>query len=319
MNFGRWPWRASAGALLFVVAPVAADPGHEVNIEALTAQIVQTPGIPELYYQRGVNFREIPRLAEARADFEKALSLQPSFLPAGRELARLDDREGKRAAGIARLQSLLAAPPAEAAFHVPGCCAALAELLLKDQRNEEALAAAARGIALSTDQTIDLQLLRAEAQRRLGRHEDRVRDLAAAAASLKSFVLRIAWIEALIDAGHVAAALPEIDREIATSRYQAAWRIRRARALLRESGTPRRAEAVNELAQALAEIEGRLRPERPDLSLLCERALIHALTGRRAEADAGLAEARRMGADDWMTRILEAELKSPRDSAGRDD
>ncbi len=317
MNFGRQPLRASAFALALAVARLSADPGHEVNIEALTAQIAQTPGIPELYYQRGVNYREIPRLAEARADFEKALAIQPSFLPAGRELARLDDREGQRAAGIKRLQALLVAPPPDAAFHVPGCCAALAELLLKDQRNEEALAAAARGIALSTDLTIDLQLLRAEAQRRLGRHEDRVRDLAAAAQRLKSFVLRIAWIEALIDAGHVAEALPEIDREIATSRYQAAWRIRRARALLREPGVPRRAEATGELAQALTEIEGRLRPERPDLSLLCERALIHALTDRRTEAEAGLAEAKRLGADDWMTRILEAELKSNREPASR--
>ncbi len=291
--------------LLSAGGELRADPGHEVSIAELSAQIEKTPEIPELYYQRAVNYREIGKVAEARADFAKALMLGPGFLPAGRELARMDAEAGKRGEGIERLKMLLAGAPAEAAFHVPGCCAALADLLLKEGRNEEALAAAVKGIGASEEISIDLYLFRAEAQRRLGRHEDRVRDLAEAAGKLKSIVLRIAWIEALIDAGRTTEVLPEIEGEIATCRFQAAWRIRRARALLK---VPRKEEAMEELARALVEIEARLRPERPDLTLLCERALIYALTGRRAEAEAGLAEARERGADGWMTRTLEAAL-----------
>jgi tetratricopeptide (TPR) repeat protein len=286
-----------------------ADPGHEINIEAITAQLAKTPDIPELYYQRAVNYRETSQLKEARSDLEKALALDPAFLPAGRELARLDDESGQRAAGIARLRQLLANPPPAAAFHVPGCWSALADLLLRNGDDEEALAAAAKGISLSDTLSIDLLLFRAEAQRRLGRHAERVDDLAAAAGELKSIVLRIAWIEALIDAGRTAEALPEIDHEIESSRFKASWRIRRARTLLAASrNTDAHTDAHTELDLALAEIETRLRPERPDLSLLCEKALVQALKGHVAEAEAGLAAARERGADAWMTRVLESTL-----------
>jgi Flp pilus assembly protein TadD len=71
--------------LLVVLAALAkADPGHEVRIEDLNKQILLNPAEPELYFQRGVNYREIPRSAEARADFEKALALQKDFIPAAR-------------------------------------------------------------------------------------------------------------------------------------------------------------------------------------------------------------------------------------------
>ena len=301
------PWRGLRLFLVAISGPTAApaDPGHEINIEAITAQLAKTPDIPELYYQRAVNYRETSQLTEARSDLAKALALDPAFLPAGRELARLDDESGQRAAGIARLRQLLADPPPAAAFHLPGCWSALADLLLRNGANEEALAAATKGISLSETLSIDLLLFRAEAQRRLGRHAERVNDLATAAGELKSIVLRIAWIEALIDAGRTTEVLPEIDREIESSRFKASWRIRRARALLAAS---RSTEATTELELALAEIETRLRPERPDLSLLCEKALIHALTGHVAEAEAGLAAAQARGADAWMTRVLESTL-----------
>ena len=50
-----------------------------------------------------------------------------------------------------------------------------------DFRHLLALAAAVKGIEASEEISIDLYLFRAEAQRRLGKHEDRVRDLAEAA------------------------------------------------------------------------------------------------------------------------------------------
>lgn len=300
--------RLQAFAFCCLTLPVSADPGHEIRIEDLNRQITENPAVADLYYQRAVNYREIARLADCRADFLKALELNPAFLPADRELARLDDQEGHRAEGIARLQKAIAAAQPEAAFHLPGAWSALADLLLKEKRNEEALEAAKKGIALTEELTIDLYLFRAEAQRRLGRHEERVKDLAGAVEKLKSFVLRIAWIEALIDAGHSAEVLPEIQKEIDSSRYKASWLIRRARVYVHDG---RKTEAAADLEQALAEIETRIRPERPDLSLVCDRALIHALQGKRAEAAATLEDAKAKGADHWMTRILEAELERP--------
>jgi tetratricopeptide (TPR) repeat protein len=292
-------------AALLLPGQGRADPGHELRIEDLNKQIAANPDLPELYFQRAMNYREVPQLAAARADLEKTLSLQKGFLPAERELARLDAAEGKSAEAIARLERVLAAPPADAAFHVPGCYEVLAEFYLNAGRNDDALAALQRVFGLTREVSLDIYLLRSEAQRRLGKKEDRVRDLAAGREKLKSFVLRIAWIEALIDAGRTAEALPEINQEIDSSRYKSSWLIRRARVYLHDG---RKAEADTDLETALAEISLRLRPENPDLSLVCDRALIHALQGKVAEARKELDDARARGAFQWTTRIVETVL-----------
>lgn len=292
-------------ALAWPLLPCTADPGHEIRIEDINAQIAANPNLPDLYFQRAVNYRELSRMADARADWEKCLTLQSGFLPANRELARLDELENHRKEGIERLEKAMAAAPAEAAVHLPGCYSVLADMLLKSDRNEAALAAAQKGIALSPSMSLDFLLLRAEAQRRLGKHEDRVRDLATAMTGLKSFVLRIAWIEALIDAGRSKEALPEIQEEIDNSRYRSSWLIRRARVRLHDGN---KEDAMADLQAALTEIEPRIRPEFPDLSLVCDRALIHALQGKREEAAKELAAAKTRGADGWMTRVLEAVL-----------
>ena len=68
--------------LLSAGGELRADPGHEVSIAELSAQIEKTPEIPELYYQRAVNYREIGRVAEARADLAKAQEASLEFLKA---------------------------------------------------------------------------------------------------------------------------------------------------------------------------------------------------------------------------------------------
>ena len=291
--------------LAALVLTAQADPGHEVRIADLNQQITANPAQPELYFQRAMNYREVPQLDAARADLEKALSLQKDFLPADRELARLDELEGRRKEAIERLEKALAAAPPAAAFNIPACCEVLADLYLKSDRNEDALAAAQKGIALTQELNLELYLLRGEAQRRLGKHEDRVRDFAAAQVKLKSYLLRIAWIEALIDAGRPAEALPEINKEIEESRYKSSWLIRRARALLHDG---KKTEAAADLTAALAEVELRIRPENPELSLLCDRALIHALQGKHAEARLELTDAKTRGAFPWQARLVESVL-----------
>ncbi|HEX2749616.1 MAG TPA: hypothetical protein VHM91_16520 [Verrucomicrobiales bacterium] len=308
MNLSRLPILFAACAAMGTAS--FGDPGHEIRIEDINAQIALNPKLPDLYFQRAVNYREINKLAEARADFEKCLTLDAGFLPASRELARLDELDGHGKEGIVRLEKAIAAAPAAAAVHLQGCYSLLAEMLLRVDRNDDALTAAEKGISLSQEMSIDLFLLRAEAQRRLGKHEDRVRDLAAATAKLKSFVLRIAWIEALIDAGRNDDVLPEIQKEIDTSRYKSSWLIRRARVRL-HSG--KKEEALADLQTALAEIEPRIRPEHPDLSLVCDRALIHALQGNRDSAAKELADAKTRGADGWMTRVLESVLSEKKE------
>jgi tetratricopeptide (TPR) repeat protein len=238
---------------------------------------------------------------------EKALSLQKSFLPAERELARMDDAEGRHQEAIARLERAVSAAPPEAAFHLPECYEVLTEFYLNAARNEDALAAVEKSVSLSRELTLDQYLLRSEAQRRLGKNEDRVRDLVEGRNKLKSFVLRIAWIEALLDAGRTAEALPEINQEIADSRLKSSWLIRRARVYLHDG---KKVEADADLESALAEINLRLRPENPELSLLCDRALIHTLQGKLAEANKELADAKARGAFQWTTRVVESVLET---------
>lgn len=283
--------------------PATANPGHEVTVAELNAQIAKTPDLPELYFQRAWNYREMQRPAEARADWEKTLSLNPGFLPASRELARMDALEGRMEEGIARLRQAMASAPADQAFHQPGCHSVLAELLLKQGKNDEALQEAQTGLDRSPDLLLDLCLLRSEAQRRLGKLDDRVRDLAAAMTKLRSFVVRSKWYDAMIDAGRGQEILPEIEQEIANTRYQASWLIRRARI---RQGTGEQAGAASDLTAALEEINRRIRPENPDLSLLCDRGVIHALQGNHAAAAADLELVRQQGADFWMTLPLAA-------------
>ena len=296
--------RACVAGLITCAVPVAwANPGHEITVAELSASIAQSPAIPELYFQRAWNYREMGRQAEARADWEKTLELNAGFLPASRELARSDASEGRVEAGIDRLRQALAMAPEDQAFHRPGCFSVLAELLLKMGKNAEALEEVRAGLAAAPDLQMDLCLLRSEAQRRLGQHKERVQNLEEAMRKLRSFVVRTRWYDALIDAGRGAEILPEVEKEIANTRYQAAWLIRRAKIRLHAGET---AGATEDLNAALTEIESRLRPENPDLSLICERGLIHALAGKHDAALADLGLARRAGADIWMLMPLEA-------------
>ncbi|MDB6070318.1 MAG: hypothetical protein JWL81_1489 [Verrucomicrobiales bacterium] len=312
-----WGMRKSAmvalGSVLIWAAlslPAAANPGHEVTIAELTAQIVANPQLPELYFQRAWNYREIQKPAEARADWEKTLSLNPHFLPASRELARTDAAEGHVDEGIAKLRQAIAAAPPDQSFHVAGCYSVIAELLLKQNKNPEALAAVEAGLEAAQDVQMDLCLLRAEAQRRLGKMDERVRDLEAVMKKLKSYVVRSKWYDAMIDAGRGGEVLPAIEEEIANTRYHASWLIRRARVRLSEGNA---GAAAPDLTAALAEIGPRLRPEFPDVSLLVDRGVAHALQGDHAAAAQDLALAREKGGDFWMTLPLAAlmEKSSP--------
>lgn len=300
---------AALGSVLVLgawVLPAGANPGHEVTIAELTAQIATAPELPELYFQRAWNYREIQKLAEARADWEKTLSLNPHFLPAWRELARADAAEGRADEGMARLRKAIDAAPPDQAFHVAGCYSVLAELLLRQNKNAEALAAVEAGLAAAREVQMDLCLLRSEAQRRLGRLEERVRDLETVMGKLKSYVVRAKWYDAMIDAGRGLEVLPAIEEEIASTRYHASWLIRRARVRLGEGKAD---AAAPDLAAALAEIGPRLRPDYPDVSLLVERGMARALQGDAEVATADLALAKEKGADFWMTLPLAALLE----------
>jgi hypothetical protein len=81
---------------------------------------------------------------------------------------------------------------------------------------------------------------------------------------------------------------------LSESRWQSSWLIRRARARQKLGET---AAAKKDLQAAIVEINTRLRPERPDVTLLVDRGLAHALLGNVRAAQADLAAARAASAD----------------------
>ena len=302
-------WLRSGILILASAALLRADAGHEVKVEELTAAIAAQPDVRDLYYTRATHYRELGQVKEMRADLEKCLSLEPGYLPAIRELARMEELAGQNEAAVRRMEEAIrqavAAPTEASGFHLPGCYTLLGQLLLKIGRNEDALRAVEQGLSLSPELSIDLVLLKSEVQRRLGRKEARVQELEQVMGKVKAYLIRLAWIEALIDAGDAARALPEIEREIASSRLVSSWLIRRARVYHFQG---RKAEAAADLAAATEEIQRRLRPESPDPTLLCDMATIAALSGDAPGCARKLEEARARKADECFLRVPEALL-----------
>lgn len=69
------------------------------------------PDSPVTHHVLGEVFLAEKDTAGARQAFEKALSLSRAFLPAARQLAELDLREGKKESAVARFRGVLAADP----------------------------------------------------------------------------------------------------------------------------------------------------------------------------------------------------------------
>jgi hypothetical protein len=107
-----------------------------------------------------------------------------------------------------------------------------------------------------------------------------------------SAVLEAESIEAMIDAGYAAPALARIESKLVVGRWRSSWLIRRARARLAIGDE---SSAHEDLRAAIEEIDERLRPDRPDLNLLIDRGVAHALLGNRVAALADLKTAREHG------------------------
>ena len=289
-----------------------ADPGHEKIIASLTEQIAAGSRDPALYFQRGWNYREMPQApaGAARLDFLKALELDAGFLPAKRELARLEAEEGKLEDAVRRLRGALDPAPARPTAELAGCWSLLADYLLLLNRAEEARTAAEAGLQTAGGLTVDLTLTLGEALRRLHREGERIRCLTGAARAVHSAILEDALTDALIDARHIAEAQPRVENGLAGSRWKAPWLIRRARLRLAVAGEQE--SASGDLRAALAEIQGRMAdglPAGPEV--FCDRGIVRALLGESTAARQDLAMAIARGAEPWRLRVLESLLPLP--------
>jgi tetratricopeptide (TPR) repeat protein len=234
--------------LLLVPAPAAGHDDVEEQIAELTAAILRVgaaPGGAALVLERGGLYLRHRDFAEALADFDRALALDPSLAPrahAGRARALLELAEPSRA-----LQALEHADPADGAtWSLRG--SALERL----DRPLDAAEAYDRSFRLTPQPAPDLVLSRARCLVRAGR-------AAAALASVDEglavigpcIALEIEAIGIEAELGRYDAALARIDRvqAAAANARSGPWDVRRA-AILARAGRVEEARAVLAAARA---------------------------------------------------------------------
>ena len=119
-------------------------------------------------------------------------------------------------------------------------------------------------------------------------------------------VIRNSWIDAPLLAGEIEPVWPMIQKELADSRFKAAWLIRHARvAQLLQSA---REQMYKDLKLALAELETRMKPERPDLTLISDRGLALAMKGDKELAKKDLFLLQKLGFPARFFLLLEQQL-----------
>jgi len=296
---------ALLGGLLGPSPRVAlAHDSPEHVVEDLTATMAREGRSATLLYRRAGEFRALGKLDRAAADLGIALEMDPGFVAARVELARIRLSQGGSAEALRLIDRAIEQVPKDAG-RAP----------LYMVRSDVQLAAGDPGRALADCERafmhdaveVDWYLRRSRLEEKLGLPERRADGLRAGFERTGSVVLKIEWIEAMIDAGRAPQALVPIEEEMADGRWRASWLIRRARA---RQVLGRHGLADDDLRAAIAEIDGRISTGRPDASLLADRGLARGLLGDRAAALADLTAARAQRADPWMLARLEALLTS---------
>ena len=276
---------------------VPAHEGPEHEIETLTAFMARRGPTPLLLLNRAGEFETLGQFNRAIADLQAALKLDAKFSSALIELSRIHLGQGQTAAALVEVNRALELVPIKsvrASLHI-----LRAEIRVAQGRDELALADCERAFQGQPGQ-IEWFLLRSQIQARLGQLDACAAGLKAGFEQTQSAVLETQWIEALIDAGRSREALALIEPQLAESRLKSSWLLRRARAH-RALGE----ECEIDLHGVLEELNRRINPRAPDLTLLADRGLAFALLGKRAEAEKDLAEAKKRGAESWVVRRLE--------------
>ena len=258
---------------------------------------------PFLLLKRAGEYRVLGQLNKAAADLREALKSEPNLAAAHTELSRIylaQSEPAKALAAITQALALVSDEKARAPLRMWR-----AEIFVAQNKPAEALADIARAFE-THPADIDWYLQRAQIQSRLGKFAECVAGLKAGFDQTGSAVLEIEWIEALIDAGQFRQALERIEPQLASARWQSSWLLRRARA---RKGLGE--EFAADVRAAITELNRRLSPQHPDLTLLADRGTANALLGKMAEARKDLVAAKNLGADAWVVRRLETLLQAP--------
>ena len=292
--------RLFAIVLAVLTAPTFAHHDVTAAIRELDQKIA-SGATSELHYQRALEYRALRNPESAEADFRAALALQP----------------GHRESLTALIQLLRATPEAMALAkeylansqdpkHQLEARFLIAQVASWSDDDKTALLTCHEIQKLHPDHPTDVDLLHARLLLQSGQPAKAADILKTASQKHQGIVLRNAWIDAALSAGQTAEVLPIIEKELAESRFHASWLIRRARASL----TAREADQARaDLHAALIELNTRIQPDRPDLTLIADRGLTLVLLGSKDLARQDLATLKKSTLSKSAYAILEAELR----------
>ena len=295
---------AVIAGIVFVSSPVAAHDSPDHVVEALSVEMARTGTNASLLWQRATEYRALGRLAPAAKDLQHALSLDPRFILAWSDLARVQLNRNRASEALASINRALELAGDEGSRAPLRMVRAEVENALG--RPDAALADCERALSTGTAPEADWFLARGQLQLRLGRYAEAAAGLKKGFDQTGSAVLEAEWIDALIDGGKYREALELIEPRVAEARCQSSWLLRRGRARLALGDTLR---ARGDLNATITEINGRLHRTQPDAALLAERGLAAALLGDAAAARRDLASARRLEVDEATLLRLEVALR----------
>jgi tetratricopeptide (TPR) repeat protein len=291
--------------IILLTASASAHHNTEEMIRQFTEQIEAKgdQAAPELYYRRATEYRVLREYAKAQADLEKAVAIAPEFVAAHEDLGRIHQLNGEHAEALASLGRAIAAATTER--EKAASLAVRAEILTAAGKFEEALTDIENALDTYRRGAVDWFLLRSDLQERLGIKEERLSGLKSGHARTRSIVLYNAWVEALIDSGDYDQALPIIEENVSAARLKSSWLLRRAKL---HQATGEKGAAREDLLQAIEELNARINPQNPDITLLVDRGVAWTMLDDRSAAKRDLALAKKAGADRWATVRLEKAL-----------
>ncbi len=291
----------------FLFQPIAsAHHNTEEMIRQFTAQIDAKgdQATPELYYRRATEYRVLRDYDKARADLEKAIELAPEFIAAHEDLGRVHQIHGDHPKAIACLDKAVSAATTDR--EKAASLAVRAEIQRAAGNSKIALADVELALGAYKRGAVDWFLLRSDLQDQLGHDKkERLEGLKKGHSRTRSIVLYNAWVEALVDTGDYEQARPIIEQKVAAARLKSSWLLRRAKL---HQATDNQEAASADLKQAITELNQRINPQNPDITLLVDRGVAFCMLDDRFAAKKDLVAAKKAGADRWATARLEKAL-----------
>tara|TARA_B110000116_G_scaffold271704_1_gene293292 strand:- start:1688 stop:2620 length:933 start_codon:yes stop_codon:yes gene_type:complete len=289
-------------ALFFVALGSHAISHHDTKalIEELTKRINSGESTAENYYKRAIEYRVLGQLNEAENDLEIALHRNANFTLARREITRILSKQGRHKLAILSAEKVIT--NAISQREKSSAMILLARMLLNAGEPSEAIKYSSTAFKLNPNGKLEWYLLHARLLGELNRDNERPEILRTGYQLTGSIVLRNAWIDSLLECKKYEIALPIIEKELTSSRLKSSWKLRRAKAYI---GIGKINTAMNDLRMCLNELDQRIHPKKPDMTLIADRGMANALLGNIDAAKNDLAHLIHIGADKWVTIHLD--------------